>query len=89
MASNTIYTMYAGKDQPELAAAALKAICQDQEKLHRLTLRSQNSEGKSSYTQYDMWPGRAGAVVLVNTLDVTHQRQLELHLEAAKDQLQR
>ncbi|KAK9842956.1 hypothetical protein WJX74_004848 [Apatococcus lobatus] len=33
--------------------------------------------------------GRGCPVLLVSSLDVTHQRQLELNLEAAKDQLQR
>lgn len=85
----------AGKDQPDLAAAALEAIFKDKQKLHRITLCTPDLEGNSQYTQYDMWPvvdhtpGRAAPALLVSTLNVTHQQMLELQLESARDQLQR
>ena len=89
------FNVHTGERQPEMAAAAIKAICQDKQKLHRVTLRSLDLQGNSQFTQYDMWPvneylapGRPPGL-LVSCLDVTHQRQLELNLEAAKEQLQR
>ncbi|KAK9843277.1 hypothetical protein WJX74_009626 [Apatococcus lobatus] len=84
-----------GEDRPELAAAAVKAIFVDMQKSHRITLCSPDSDGLQRWTQYDMWPvsnhvpGFEAPAMLVSTLNVTHQRELELQLEAAKDQLQR
>ena len=88
-------SMHAGQDQPELAAAAMKAIFIEKQKSHRVTLCTPNSEGASQWTQYEMWPvsnhvpGFTAPAMLVSTLNVTHQCELELQLEAAKEQLQR
>ena len=87
--------MCAGQNQLEVAKAAMKAIFFDLKTSHCITLCTPDSQGKKRWTQYDMWPvsnhapGFAGPAVLVSTLDVTCQRELELQLEAAKDQLQR
>ena len=51
------------------------------------------SSGMKKWTMYEMWPATDSVVpqqaMLVSTLNVTHQRQLEMQLEAAKEQLLR
>ena len=83
----------AGQNQPELAATALQAIFIDQQKSWRVTLRNANAKGKVRYTQFEMWRATCAAdaqpAVLVSTLNVTHQRELELQLQSARDLLQK
>ncbi|KAK9868656.1 hypothetical protein WJX84_004455 [Apatococcus fuscideae] len=82
-----------GEDQPAVASAAMKAIFMDKQRSYRVVLRNKCSQGKAQWTQYEMWPATDPAgeqnALLVSTLSVTHQRELELQLEAAKDQLLR
>lgn len=86
---------FAGQEQPEVAAAAMKAIFADKQKSHRVTLTCQSSKGKTKWVEYEMWPvvDYASKVfpqaLLVSSLNVTHQRELESQLESAKEQLQR
>ena len=65
----------------------------DKQRSYRVVLRNKCSQGKAQWTQYEMWPATDPAgeqnALLVSTLSVTHQRELELQLEAAKDQLLR
>ena len=83
--------MHAGQAQPELAAAAIKAVLEDDQKCYRVTLRSACASGKQRWTQYEMWRVwdnfSTSLALLVSTLNATHQRELELQLESAKDQL--
>ncbi|KAK9867909.1 hypothetical protein WJX84_002108 [Apatococcus fuscideae] len=82
-----------GLEQPDAAAAAIKAIFTYKQPLHRVAMCSENSKGQIKWTQYEMWPATDAAAmqpaVLVNTLDITNQRELELQLEDAKQQLLR
>ncbi|KAK9863546.1 hypothetical protein WJX84_008465 [Apatococcus fuscideae] len=75
------------------AEAALQAIFVEKRPSHRVTLRSMKSSGMKKWTMYEMWPATDSVVpqqaMLVSTLNVTHQRQLEMQLEAAKEQLLR
>ena len=76
-----------------LAAAALKAVHVDKQTSYRVTLPDQRASGKTRWTQYECWSSSDHVIgqpaVLVSTFSVTHQRELELQLQTAKDQLER
>ncbi|KAK9826258.1 hypothetical protein WJX74_003589 [Apatococcus lobatus] len=82
-----------GNKQPELATTAMKAIFTDHQKSFCLTLQSPGSKGnfKLKWTEYQMWPAMDLAenkpAMLVSTLNVTQQRELEQQVESVKDQL--
>ena len=83
----------AGQDQPVMAALAMSAIFTDKKRVHQVNLENINAKGKREWVQVEMWPTTDyylnEPAMLVSTLNVTHQRELELQLGAAKDQLQR
>ena len=72
---------------------ALQAIFEEKRSSYRITLRSIKSPGVYKWTMYEMWPAVDTIVnqpaVLVSAYNVTHQRELELQLETAKEQLLR
>ena len=93
LSSGCILWWHVGQDGPEFAAAAIKAIFKDLEKSHRVTLRTQSQSGKDKWTQFEMWTATDAAgmqpAMLVSTLNVTAQRELELQLQQAQEQLLR
>ena len=85
--------MNAGQSLPEIAAAALKAIFTDNQNSYQVTLQNRNAEGITKWTKYEMWRvfdhAEGSPALLLSTLNVTHQKELELQVEASKLQLQR
>lgn len=83
----------AGHGSTEAASAALKAIIEEGQSSHRVTLRTTNASGKLKWTTYQMWRAMdtvdVQPAILVNTFSATHQMQLEDQLEKAKEQLLR
>ena len=82
----------AGQDQPKLATAALTALFTGTQSSHSVTLRTTAAHAEARWTQFDMWKVTDHAdekpAVLIKTLDVTRQRELELQLQSARDLLQ-
>ncbi|KAK9837615.1 hypothetical protein WJX74_001448 [Apatococcus lobatus] len=83
-----------GIPQPEAAMEAINAIFVHKRDVHRTTLAATNSEGtKTKWITYEIWPAldpmTSQPAMLINTLDMTEQKSLEIELEHAKRELLR
>ena len=82
-----------GQGSAEAASAALRAIFEEGQSSHRVTLRTTKSCGEQAYTTYEMWRAidtvTLQPAMLLSAFNATHQRQLEDQLEKAREQLLR
>ncbi|KAK9831575.1 hypothetical protein WJX74_000880 [Apatococcus lobatus] len=84
-----------GQEQQEVAREARAAIFDRSERAFRCTLHSLGKDGKASWILYECWlnydtvaaGGRFASAMLVNTFDVTDQKELERQLASARLQL--
>ncbi|KAK9825726.1 hypothetical protein WJX74_001516 [Apatococcus lobatus] len=80
-----------GHEQPEAAASAIKAIFSDKRPNFRMILPDRTSTGSRKSVLYELWPATDAAAyqpaMLVNTLNVSQQKELEAQLEDAKEHL--
>ncbi|KAK9831722.1 hypothetical protein WJX74_007234 [Apatococcus lobatus] len=86
-----------GQEQQAVAREARAAIFDRSERAFRCTLHSFGKDGRASWTLYECWhnydtaaaSGRYESAMLVNTFDVTDQKELEHQLASARQQLLR
>ncbi|KAK9837054.1 hypothetical protein WJX84_012349 [Apatococcus fuscideae] len=80
-----------GTKQPDIAAQALKALLVDKSPAHRITLRSMRPDGRYSWRLFEMWPRMDQVLletaILVNSFNVTSQKELAEQLDAARKEL--
>ncbi|KAK9817422.1 hypothetical protein WJX74_010557 [Apatococcus lobatus] len=77
----------------DAATVALEAIFEQQQTSHRITLSRIGHTGKRRHVLYEMWlaedPIHRLPAMLVSAADVTSQKELEVDLERARQQLLR
>ena len=83
----------ADADVEKLANDTIEAIFIEKLAAHRMTLRHTKANGAQKWTLFEAWPAMDFATpqraILISTLNMTHQHELEAQLDKAREQLLR